>query len=348
MTPRPPLPLGDPIRILGAGPSGLSAAIVLARAGRHVVVHDRRTRVGGRFHDDYQGLENWSTDRDVLGDLTQAGVRPDFECEAIHGGTIYNTRLRAAVIRSARPLVYLVRRGGQPGSLDCALAEQAQQAGAELRLGSAIPVEEATIVAGGPRRPRAIAAGINFQTDAADTVSAIVRDSLAPRGYTYLLVGSSHATLATVLYADFKRAREYLRRSVDTYVRLQGLRIAAPVEWGGYADFQVPRSAIRDGRLYVGEAAGFQDFLFGFGIRMAMLSGVLAAVSILRQVDYDMLWRGRFLKMLVSSRVNRLAYSALRSLAYDLLWLALARSDRPERVMRLLYTWWPALPLRPS
>src|SRR5690349_3445674 len=37
------------IRIAGAGPSGLAAAIVLARAGRKVEVHEAKRDVGVRF-----------------------------------------------------------------------------------------------------------------------------------------------------------------------------------------------------------------------------------------------------------------------------------------------------------
>ena len=45
------------------------------------------------------------------------------------------------------------------------------------------------------------------------------------------------------------------------------------------------------GKLYVGEAGGFQDLFAGFGIRMAMTAGYLAASSILGGSDYSRLWR---------------------------------------------------------
>jgi flavin-dependent dehydrogenase len=48
------------IQIAGAGPAGLAAAIMLARAGRDVVVHEARREVGFRFGRDLQGLENRS------------------------------------------------------------------------------------------------------------------------------------------------------------------------------------------------------------------------------------------------------------------------------------------------
>ncbi len=58
----------DPIvHIVGAGPASLVAAINLARARHEVIVHEQKSDVGLRFQGDFQGLENWSTEEDVLG-----------------------------------------------------------------------------------------------------------------------------------------------------------------------------------------------------------------------------------------------------------------------------------------
>src|SRR5581483_9370138 len=68
-----------PVSIVGAGPAGLACAIALARAGYDVVVHEQRDRVGGRFHGDFQGLENWSCEGDVLAELTSSGILSSFD-----------------------------------------------------------------------------------------------------------------------------------------------------------------------------------------------------------------------------------------------------------------------------
>jgi len=60
-----------PIQIAGAGPAGLAAAITLAKNGRQVVVHEARNEVGDRFNGDFQGLENWTTEQNVLEKSTQ-------------------------------------------------------------------------------------------------------------------------------------------------------------------------------------------------------------------------------------------------------------------------------------
>jgi len=53
------------IEISGAGPAGLAAALAATRAGQHALVYERRADVGGRFYDDFQGLENWTTQDDM-------------------------------------------------------------------------------------------------------------------------------------------------------------------------------------------------------------------------------------------------------------------------------------------
>lgn len=53
------------ISIIGAGPSGLVAAINLAKAGYNVHVHEKNKDVGMRFDDDFQGLENWTSEEDI-------------------------------------------------------------------------------------------------------------------------------------------------------------------------------------------------------------------------------------------------------------------------------------------
>lgn len=66
------------VGIVGAGPAGLACAIGLARAGYPVIVHEQHNAVGARFHGDFQGLENWSSDEDVLEEIARRGIGCDF------------------------------------------------------------------------------------------------------------------------------------------------------------------------------------------------------------------------------------------------------------------------------
>jgi len=64
------------LEVVGAGPAGLAAAITAARAELSVVVHESAPSVGSRFHGDFQGLENWTREVDVLEELTALGIEP--------------------------------------------------------------------------------------------------------------------------------------------------------------------------------------------------------------------------------------------------------------------------------
>ena len=46
--------VGDEVHVLGAGLSGLAAAIILARSGKDVHVHEIREDSGARFDGDFQ------------------------------------------------------------------------------------------------------------------------------------------------------------------------------------------------------------------------------------------------------------------------------------------------------
>lgn len=64
------------ISIAGAGPAGLTAAINLARAGYDVVVHEQHSDVGMCFSEDFQAIENWSSDEDLLATLAELAPSP--------------------------------------------------------------------------------------------------------------------------------------------------------------------------------------------------------------------------------------------------------------------------------
>ncbi len=67
------------VRIVGAGPAGLAAAIHLLRSGRNVELFERRETVGARFIGEWQILENYSRRDDVLEELKRIGIETDFD-----------------------------------------------------------------------------------------------------------------------------------------------------------------------------------------------------------------------------------------------------------------------------
>ncbi|MHB9100158.1 MAG: NAD(P)/FAD-dependent oxidoreductase [Sulfuricella sp.] len=337
------------IQIAGAGPAGLAAAITLARAGRRVIVHEAQREVGYRFQGDLQGLENWTMERDVLDELREMGLTTMFAHRACVEGTAFDAWGQAYPVRSDTPLFYMVERGPEPGSLDTALLEQALALGVEVRFGSRLDrLEGPGILAVGPKAADAIAVGYHFETDMDDGFWAICDEALAPQGYAYLLVLNGRGTVKSCMFTGFKQESMYVKRTVEAFRRLAGLEMRNARPHGGVGNFRIPASAWSGRHPVAGEQAGFQDALWGFGMRLAIRSGVLAAQSLLDDGDYEVRWHKELEPWLRISLVNRALYGLLGNAGYR--WLLrqqagrdarafLRRLYRPSLAKRLLMPW---------
>jgi len=328
------------VHIVGAGPAGLAAALTVARAGGRAIVHEQRAQVGARFHGDFQGIENWTTPADALEELARIGIEPTFECRPFREGIFYDPEGREFSYRSPDPLFYLVRRGSAAGTLDRSLEEQALARGISIRFREPCArLPEGGIVAGGPRGPDTIAVGYLFETDLADGIFGVLSDRLAPKGYGYLLVSGGRGTVASCLFDDFHREKLYRERTVEFFRGKVGLSMRNAVPFGGAGNILFPRTARNGNVLFAGEAAGFQDALWGFGIRLAMLSGHLAARAILEEAPetYDLLWRRRLGGVLRASIVNRFLYRRMGDRGYVHLMRRIARARDARLWLRRHY-----------
>jgi len=120
------MPGPSPIRIAGAGPSGLAAAIVLARAGRAVEVHEAKRDVGMRFIGDLQVIEAASESEAVPDFLDRIGIERNFYFRPATWATFYDHRRVARTIRSTEPYGWFIRRGAEEATLDRGLLAQAR------------------------------------------------------------------------------------------------------------------------------------------------------------------------------------------------------------------------------
>jgi len=328
------------VEIVGAGPAGLSAALTAARAGREVTVYERRSDCGGRFHGDLQGLENWTTQGDVLEELQEMGIAPTFEFAGIREGVFFDADGRERVVRSERPAFYLVRRGSGSGTLDQALKAQALAAGVRIRFGQAPPpAQEEAIRTPGPNRCDALDVGYVFRTDMPDGVFAALSEKLAPKGYAYMLVCRGWGTVASCMFDDYARARDYREAAMEFFERRAGLRMREARAFAGTGNVRSSPIARVGSTLYAGEAAGLQDALWGFGMRFALVSGHMAARAILDRApaDYDRHLRGRFAGILRASVVNRYFYEKLGDSGYARLLRRIARAADAREWLRGFY-----------
>lgn len=338
----------DNLTIVGAGPSGLAAAIAANAAGRPAHVYERRREIGGRFHGDFQGLENWTTEADVLDELGAAGIAASFEHTPFRELTMFDRDGRAATCRSDRPIWYQVRRGTDAGTLDQALEVQARAAGVTIETGRDVrTLPGGGIVAHGPHRADAIAVGYVFSTSAANAAYAAVDDALAPAGYSYLLICNGRGTIASCMFDDFHNERTYLERTVDFFDRTVGLAMADPHRFGGFGNMALGAPLRRGNIVFTGEAAGLQDALFGFGMRYALMSGHLAgrAMAAGNPDGYVSACRRRLLPGVRTSFVNRALYARGGARGYQALISRVAGTRDVRAWLRRYYTghWWTRL-----
>ncbi|MFV1981962.1 MAG: NAD(P)/FAD-dependent oxidoreductase [Thiohalomonadales bacterium] len=326
------------IEIAGAGPAGLAAAIKLAQAGRQVVVHEAHKEVGFRFGKDFQGIENWTTEQDALSVLKDSGLSTDFKTFACHSGTVFDYKDIAYKFYSKNPIFYLIERGPGEDSLDTALLKQAIDLGVEVRFNSRLRKMTAPgIQAAGPKVADAIAVGYHFETEMENGFWVICDDNVAPKGYAYLLIMDGFGTVKSCMFSGFKQEKVYVQRTVQAYQRLVGLEMKNPRPHAGTGNFYIPKSAYSGIHLLVGEQAGFQDTMWGFGMRLAMSSGILAAQSLLTMENYDSLWQRELKPQLDTSVVNRALYSILGSRGYSWFFRRLAARTDLRDLLRYQY-----------
>ena len=310
------------IHVIGAGPAGLVAAINLAKNGYPVTVYEMNKDVGKRFNGDYQGIENWSTEEDARQFLEAVGVETNFSFESYADGDFFNPSGEKYNFNMSRPLFYLVERGTSEWSLDQGLKRQALKAGVQFEWGRRMTHAPGgkVIIATGPKAADAVARGMVFKTMHENYYAAFLDDEIAPQGYAYLLVNEGKATFATCLFEKFSESFSFFDAALKRMQKHVDIDIIDSKSFGGYINFSLNQPLMKDHRIYyVGENAGFQDLLFGFGIRFAMHSGYLAAQSIIKHCSYPALCKEHIIPKMETSLANRWLFTRLENLGYTIM-----------------------------
>ena len=334
----------SPIRIAGAGPSGLAAAIVLAKAGREVEVHEAKRDVGTRFIGDLQIIEAASESESIPAFLDRVGIERNFYFRGVDWATFYDHHANGRTIKSAEPYGYFIRRGAEEGTLDRGLLAQARNAGANVIFESRLA--DADIIATGPASPDGLAREMTWKTGEPERIDVFFNHHFSPGGYSYLFILDGIATFGCAIVADFKKIDEYFDHSLAEARKIHPFETPRETRTGySYMNFHLKRAATSNGSRFVGEAAGFQDYLFGLGIRYALTSGVLAARSIIEQRDFDDLWRSELGAKQETSLVNRFLYEAGGNTGLSMFVRQAARAKDFHRYLSgwHAHTWWKSL-----
>ena len=304
-TPRRALPGGTAVDvvIVGAGPAGATAALVLARAGIEVALLDRaplprdKTCGGGVVA---RALESLPAGVGIPVERRLGRVESRFADAGV-----------AVTVERETPLVHMAMRA----PLDLALAEAARAAGAVLeapctleRVGLApdhVQLETSRgpfrarflIAADGATGPTARAAG---WAEPLASVPALEAEVAVPSrvlarfadrarfdlgtpagGYGWIFPKADHLSVGVGVFTH-GAARRRLRDELARYLHAVGLGEASVRRIRGAPIPVRPRRDAARGRvLLAGDAAGLADPLTGEGISLAILSGRLAAESLL-------------------------------------------------------------------
>lgn len=307
------------IKILGSGPAGMAAAINLAKNGFNVVVYEQRERPGAHFCSGWQILENYSSDNDALKELESMNINPEFFYKPESNIDFFDSRLRRFPLRGKKPFGYFLKRGTDTDTLDTALYNQAQNAGVEFHFRTRINAQKADIIAGGSVHAAGITKEVVFESDTKDILMTILDNYLTPLGFSYMFIINGHGTIGTAVLRDFKHINGFAESVVLRFQQLLNFDMRRVRESVSPVGFFIPKTAVVNNKLYAGEAAGFQDYLFGLGIRRSIQSGYLAAKSLIDGIHYDILWRKKFGALLTGSILNRFIYEKCGNTGYTIL-----------------------------
>ena len=296
-----------PIHIMGAGLSGLAAAITLAKEGVEVHVHDVRKDSGERFDGDFQALENWSMDADFFDQLTEWGYDTN-EFKATEFSVVDLIHPDDEITKTHTPNVAyrIVERGTSDHTIDQGFKRMAIAAGANLHYKSRVKEEDCQIIACGPKGTSAVAYGEIFKTNHPNHIAFQLNDKLAPGSYSYLIIIDGIGLICTCLWRKQRGTDRFLNETIAWYQKHYPDIDMVPIKRvGGKGDFTINKNYFQDGRYYVGESGGLQDFMWGFGMRMAVWSGHLAAQDILGNCNYETEVRKQLMPYVKTSVANR-------------------------------------------
>ena len=323
------------ITIAGSGISGLVAALILKKNGYNPILYEKASRCGFNRHSDFEGLETWNLYSNPIEELKKIGIKITFNYKVFHSFNVNMVDKKSILIKSPNPFFYILSRGDQPGDLDYELQSQVEKEDIKINFNQKIRKNQAHIIATGSKKANAFIRGITFDTDLEDQVQLILGNEIAPKGYGYLIVINGKATLAVAYKKVKKRTDGILKVLIDYSKKTFNMKIKNYKVFSSFGSFNFKQTKVDEsGRIYIGEAGGFQDYLFGFGIQYAVASASLATESIFKDKSFGSIYRDRIkAHMSVSSR-NRKFYERLNDNQLYLITKILSKSSDPISLLR--------------
>ncbi len=269
--------------------------------------------------------------------MRSIGINIDFWNKPLSNIDIYGPNNFKREFNTNKPYVYLVERGVGEKAFDQSLKNQAINNGVEINFNSDAEKGDYDIIATGPvfdGVTDVMAMGYTFETNLMnDCCVMIFNDNLAYNGYSYFFIADGHATVATCVFGNYEKMPDYLDKTVEFLSHKYNFNIKNKKRFSGFGNFYL----LNSNKRCVGEAGGFQDFLFGFGMRYCMITGNLAARSIIDNTDYQSLWKNELSGLLKTSIVNRFWFKVLEKHSYSHFIKIWKKMDNPLDILSKIY-----------
>lgn len=314
----------DEIRIAGAGISGLACAITLKQLNPKlkVTVFEKNEDVGLNHHDDYQHMDNWNSKKEIIKTLKVTfgfDIKPCI-LDNVTKMTCFTPKNKKIILKSKQPMFYVLKRGNKGNTIDNHLKKLAKKAGVFIKFNSTAQKKKINVIATGAKKIQGLAHGFKFKTNLPDGIYGFLDETIAKKDYAYIANVNGEATLANVLFTDFKNATKLRDLCVKKFKAVLGdFSMKQMKEFSGFDAYQYSKRKQKNGIIYIGSAGGFQDTLYGFGIRQALISGYCAAHAIVYESNYDSLWKKHILKEHMNEIVLRWFFDMFNNKGYEFL-----------------------------
>ena len=150
--------------------------------------------------------------------------------------------------------------------------------------------------------------------------------------------------MAMAVLSGYRDIDALYEKTAQRFREIEGIEAPPDAEEGRLiANFFLTPGLEHNGSIWAGEAGGFQDYLFGFGMRYALTSGVLAAKSICENLEYNTLYKASLGDKQKISLLNRFLYEKGGTWVPGILIEMARRSGNVREFLRKFYNpgFWP-------